>query len=597
MPRDTDRFDFFVSYARKDNAGGWISRFIAELLGEHRKFSGGRELTCFFDTQEIRSGDDWQHRIYHGLADSRVFLAFISPNYFASEWCCKEWRTWIDVEIAKHVFSDGANPIYIVEVPGLISGNISEQQVAQKVADLCGLPAPHDAFLNAASPVVKQLRRRQLNSVHPFYHEGLDALRHEDLRRVLVDLAHDLDKRVARVRKAAESESTVPPYNRKFSGRLDELLALRDRLKNDQSGVVTGIHGLGGIGKTELAFTYAHAFASAYPGGRFLVPCEGKASLRDAALALGDLFRDRITDEERKTVETYFAAITACLRERLDRLGHILLLLDNVSDPVLLTAQQTDCLTALGPKLHLLATTRLAPPAGAKGNWLTLGELPDADALDLLEKHRPFVSDAERDAGRRIVKRLGGFALAVELVAAWLAVHEKSSSYAKLADGLGLEDLEEIAGEEDVQLRRHNHERRLTAVLGPVLESLKPADRRALEYAALLPPDCVPLPWLRRLTTIDFQKLARPTTKIDSWEELCDRLMRLGLIRHAEGEDSEPRILRIHRLLQELVRRGLHDDLAVRQRTIMGVVGLRAESLKKAGVGKMPGGKSKLSTH
>jgi tetratricopeptide (TPR) repeat protein len=59
--------------------------------------------------------------------------------------------------------------------------------------------------------------------------------------------------------------------------------------------------------------------------------------------------------------------------------------------------------------------------------------------------------------------------------------------------------------------------------------------------------------------------------------------MRLGLIRHAEGEDSEPRIVRIHRLLQELVRRGLHDDLAARQRTIMGVVGLQAESLKKSG--------------
>ena len=125
--------------------------------------------------------------------------------------------------------------------------------------------------------------------------------------------------------------------------------------------------------------------------------------------------------------------------------------------------------------------------------------MPEADALDLLEKHRSFANDADRDAARRIVKRLGGFALAVELVAAWLAAHDPSSNYTKLADGLGLEDLEEIAGEEDVQLRRHNHERRLTAVLGPVLDSLKPTDRRALEYAALLPPDCVPLPWLRRL--------------------------------------------------------------------------------------------------
>ncbi len=48
-----------------------------------------------------------------------------------------------------------------------------------------------------------------------------------------------------------------------------------------------------------------------------------------------------------------------------------------------------------------------------------------------------------------------------------LAVPLRKKLTAKLADGLGLEDLEEIAGEEDVQLRRHSHERRLTAVLSP----------------------------------------------------------------------------------------------------------------------------------
>jgi len=155
-------------------------------------------------------------------------------------------------------------------------------------------------------------------------------------------------------------------------------------------------------------------------------------------LSLGDLFGDHIRDEQRNTAETYFAAIIACLRERRDQLGHILLVLDNVTNPTLLAAQQIDCLTALGPKLHLLATTRLAPPPGAKGNWLTLGELPAADALDLLEKHRPFINESEYEAAQRIVKWLGGFPLAVELVAAWLAAHEQSSSYAKFADELHL---------------------------------------------------------------------------------------------------------------------------------------------------------------
>jgi hypothetical protein len=102
----SDQFDFFVSYARKDNETGWITRFVEELLAEHRKFAKNdptRELKPFFDKQAIHSFDDWQHRIFNeGLAKSRLFLAFISPHYFASEWCRREWRAWIDTAMSSN---------------------------------------------------------------------------------------------------------------------------------------------------------------------------------------------------------------------------------------------------------------------------------------------------------------------------------------------------------------------------------------------------------------------------------------------------------------------------------------------------------------
>ena len=557
MSKDTDQFDFFVSYASADNTTGWVTQFVQQLHAEHAKFFPGRApMVEFFDKKDITAGRDWEHTLHHGIAGSRLFLAFISPNYFASDWCRREWRAWIDTEIAKHILTEGVRPVYLVEVPGFTGkGTLGEQAVAQKIAELCHLPLPYDGFLASTAPVVKQVRRRQLLSdfAKPFADEGLDALRREDLHRVLSTLAQDLDHHAQLVTAAASSETTVPPYNKKFSGRLDELLELRKRLKDDQAGVVCGVHGLGGIGKTELAFTYAHAFASAYPGGRFLIPCEGRESLRQAVLCLGDFheIRPHISDEERKTPETYFAAVARCLDARLASKGHILLVLDNVSNTALVSPQHTDCLTTLGSKLHLLATTRLLPPAG--GNWLTLGELPEADALELLEKHRPFADEAERAAAGRIVKRLGGFALAVELVAAWLAAHP-GSGYVAFADGLGLQDLEDIAGDQDVELRRHNHERRLSAVLGPVLGDLKPAERRILEYAALLPPDCVALPWLRELVGKDFPDAFQPTRLVaDPWKEHWQRLVRLALLSRLEEETTEPRLVRVHRLVQDLV--------------------------------------------
>ena len=78
MPRDPDRYDFFVSYARADNRAGWITAFVEEILAAHVKFTGGWKLTHFFDKNDIRSFDDWQHSLNDGLQHSRLFLAFIS---------------------------------------------------------------------------------------------------------------------------------------------------------------------------------------------------------------------------------------------------------------------------------------------------------------------------------------------------------------------------------------------------------------------------------------------------------------------------------------------------------------------------------------
>jgi tetratricopeptide (TPR) repeat protein len=573
MSADNDSFDFFVSYARSDNASGWITQFIAELLAEHRRWIASdparptpRDLHPFFDQHAITTGADWQLYLAHGIAHSRLFLAFLSPNYFASEWCRKEWRAWIDAEIAQHILTAGVRPIYIVEVPGLTgAGQLSDQQLSQQLAELSHLPPRDQDKIRAETPpVLRHLRRRQHThnqpfcDVHAFFDAGLDALRRADLRRVLHELARDLDHHAALCAQADASRATVPAYNRHFTGRLDELLALRERLiKDDRTGVIYGVHGLGGIGKSELAYAYAHAYASAYPGGRFLLRCEGKTNLRDAVLGQSDftaLFREQISDEERKQPTTYFAALTACLRDRLEQLGHVLLILDNVTDPALLEPEQTDVLTALGPKLHLLATTRLVPPTTGKRNWLTLDRLPDEEGVRLLEKHRPFTDASEEEAARRIVKRLGGFTLVVELVAAWLAKHRDVACQAYM-QRLGLEGLEAVdalAEERDVQLRRHNHERRLEAVLCPTLAQLQPTERLAVDYAALLPPDCIAWEWLEVLVGEKFPSVAAACAPghPDPWGIIRERLTGLSLT----SDHSNPELGRMHRLVQEFVQ-------------------------------------------
>jgi tetratricopeptide (TPR) repeat protein len=474
---------------------------------------------------------------------------------------------------------------------------MTEQQVAEALAQLTqkAISGLKPGLGADALQVTGEMSQRQLTqgahidpnrttpmpffaTVQDFQTTGVEALRREDLRKVLATLAKDLKDRAQHVGDAAKSRSTIPPYNRRFVGRLDELALLRERLHQGRTGVISGhkgdlpedkstitsVHGLGGIGKTELAFTYAHAFAGLYPGGRFLVPCDGHSDIRLALLALDETFRDQISDEQRKSLDLHFGAIRDCLRHRLGELGRILLVLDNVTDAALLRPEQTDPIRVLGPDLHLLATTRLGAPEGGGTyddvHWLTLGELGLEDSLRLLEKHRSYATPAEQTAAEQIARWLGGFALCVEVVGAYLGQHPEQS-YAGCMETMGLQNLQQLdltAERRDVMTRRHNNEKRLGAIFAPTLRSLPAEAVTALEFAAFLPPDHIVLPWLLQLVGSKHSTVAGSP---DAWQHLVARLVSLALLTRGQDgdhqaldESHQPRILRCHRLLQDFTR-------------------------------------------
>jgi TIR domain len=56
----------------------------------------------------------------------------------------------------------------------------------------------------------------------------------------------------------------VGPRNPGFVGRDAALAAVRERLRAASTTVVQALHGMGGVGKTQLAIEYAHRYADAY---------------------------------------------------------------------------------------------------------------------------------------------------------------------------------------------------------------------------------------------------------------------------------------------------------------------------------------------
>jgi hypothetical protein len=223
-------------------------------------------------------------------------------------------------------------------------------------------------------------------------------------------------------------------------------------------GVLTAIHGLGGIGKTALATEYSYQFAPDYPGGRWQVRCEGKKDLRAAFVSLAGV-RDlefEFTEEEKHDLDLQFERVLRELKKRADAVkGRVLIVLDNVDQAKLLEPAQIQQLPQ-ADWLHLIATTRLGEhnlfSTQKDRAFVAVDELPEQDALALIERYRPkgkFPDYAERGAAEKIVRLLGGFTLAVETAAVFLGQFAKDVSCAAFRDRLqkeGLVGLEMVAG-------------------------------------------------------------------------------------------------------------------------------------------------------
>jgi NB-ARC domain-containing protein len=56
----------------------------------------------------------------------------------------------------------------------------------------------------------------------------------------------------------------VSPRNPRFVGRDATLVHLRERLQSGRAAVAQALHGMGGVGKTQVAIEYAYRYAGAY---------------------------------------------------------------------------------------------------------------------------------------------------------------------------------------------------------------------------------------------------------------------------------------------------------------------------------------------
>ena len=289
-------YDLFISYARRDNTHGRVSELVERIADDYRQISG-EELRYFFDVHDIPGMDDWLYTILEGLKESQLFLLVLSPEYLESKNCKREIVEYLKYESARAVSGEGVAPIYVVTIPGL---------------DESKFPEPAPAWF---APV----RRRQHFDLRAWFDAGRQALESQDVRTRLDDLKSSLHTRLFRLRRIAGAPGNLPAHNPRFVGRETEMRRLHEAAGLGQLGVISVVHGIGGLGKTALAIQYSFAYADFYPGGRWLVLASSRHDLAAAIRTLDIDLEVEFTDDEKLDDTRAAKRILRALHKRAER--------------------------------------------------------------------------------------------------------------------------------------------------------------------------------------------------------------------------------------------------------------------------------------
>jgi hypothetical protein len=324
----------------------------------------------------------------------------------------------------------------------------------------------------------------------------------------------------------------IGPRNPGFVGRDATLVRLRERLRSGGVAVVQALHGLGGVGKTQVALEYAYRYAGAYELVWWVSAEEtGLIGEQYAALAAElDLIPPRAD------IVSAVGALRAYLRGN----SRWLVVLDNAESP----GELRDWLVA-GPG-HTLITSR-HPGWGELAARVEIDVLRRVESVELIRVPQPSVTETEAD---RLADALGDLPLALAQAAGFLTeTGMPTAQYLSLLNTRAAELLD--------QSPPQSHPRSLTAAIRISTDRLAEVDPAALAMArigAFLAPEPIPAELLTTPVLAisdslppELEVLIATVTSPVAAHRSLGRVGSYGLARVERG-------LQLHRLTQAVLR-------------------------------------------
>ncbi len=326
--------------------------------------------------------------------------------------------------------------------------------------------------------------------------------------------------------------------NPNFTGREELLDALHHALTSGQPAALTQtIHGLGGVGKTQLATEYAYRNSHLYDIVWWMRSEEPAALAADyAALAAQLGLPEANLPEQKLAVEA--------VRNWLGQNGGWLLVFDNART----RAEVIDYLPR-GATGHVIITSR-DPNWGGVAQTLQVPVLPLDKAIEFLLKR---TSQADTDAAAALASALGRLPLALEQAGAYIdATGGSLSEYAQLFD----KHHQSLLSSDTLPA---NYPAPVVTTWNISFEEVRqqaPAAEDFMNLCAFLAPDDIPLDIItggaKHLPDSLAEALADPIT----FNKIIAALRRYSLIERS-GE-----AISIHRLVQLVLRDRLTEDAA-----------------------------------
>ncbi len=330
----------------------------------------------------------------------------------------------------------------------------------------------------------------------------------------------------------------VPPRNLGFTGR-DEVLEKIHRTMSDHatSALVAPLHGLGGVGKSQIATEFAYRYQSHYDL-IWWIQADDTLSVRRSLVSLAKRLDLPASEDVQDTVDTVLDAL-----RRGEPHSRWLLIYDDAPEPGEIGGYLPST------RGHVLITSRTRSWASEVGA-IELNVFTPQESVDLVRRRW---TDLPVERALELANRLGHLPLALDQA---VAVHEQTgmplSDYLKALDEHPAELMHEGA-----PVNYASSVAQTLALSFKRLNTASPAAARLLELCVFLSSHPIAIPLLSAGQGADVPEELRATLRSDiALRRAIRELGRYALAQLDPGRD----LIRIHSLVRAVLRDGIDPD-------------------------------------